>query len=114
MDLYFICYSESFRPVVDILKMRLWQESVQDMGCMRMTNLQLEELHPCFNAQSHQFIQMEKGLILYAAGLSPVPHQPRPLSWPDTLMYGTDASGPETSLKPAETLMLKKAKKGML
>lgn len=55
------------------------------------------------------------------AGLSPVPHQwltaaqqPRPLSWPDTQMYGTDASGPETSLKPAETLMLKKAKKGML
>lgn len=49
----------------------------------------------------------EKSDPFMTAGLSPVPHQwqtaaqpPRPLSWPDTLMYGTDTSGPETSLKP--------------
>lgn len=54
-----------------------------------------------------------------SAGLSPFPHrwqtaaqQPRPLSWLDMLIYGTDASSPETSLKPAETLLLKKAKEG--
>lgn len=63
----------------------------------------------------------EKSDPFMTAGLSPVPHQwqtaarqPRPPSWPDMLTYGTDASGPEISLKPAETLMLKKAKKRML
>ncbi len=65
VDLYFICYSENFRPFVTILKMCLCQVLVQDMGCLCMTSLQLEELHPCFNAQSQQFTRMEKSLILY-------------------------------------------------
>lgn len=102
MDLYFICYRQTFRTFVTLLKIHLWQV------------LQLEELHLCFNAQSTVHMDGEK-----SAELSPVPHPwqtaaqpPRPLSWPDTLMYGTDTSGPETSLKPAETLLLKKAKKG--
>lgn len=92
----------------------VWLVLVHDMGFLCMTRLQLEELHRRFIAQRQQFIWMKESL-------NPAPHQwqiaaqqPRPLSWPDKLTYGRDASGPEISLKPAETVMLKKAQKGML
>lgn len=64
MDLYFICYRETFRPFVTMLKLCFWLVLVQDMGFMCMTSLQLEEVHLCFIAQRQQFIWMEKSLIL--------------------------------------------------